>query len=84
MMLPNVSVALVDAGGNPTPALLGAIPGLTAEDPVVDGNGRMTVLFRRTLQGIATRPLPNVDAQLTNDDGTPTRAFTALLMGLPR
>lgn len=82
MMLPNVSVPLVDAEGTPTPALLGAIPGLPAGDPVVDANGRATVLFRRTLQGIATRPLPNVAAQLTNEDGTPTRVFTALLVAL--
>lgn len=82
MMLPNVSVPLVDAEGIPTRALVGALPGISSTDAVVDANGRATVLFRRALQGRATKPLPNAEVQLTNDDGTPTRAMTALLMGL--
>jgi hypothetical protein len=75
-------VALVTAAGLPTTPLLGAVPGLSAVDVVVDDAGRATPLFRQTLQGVATKPLPNDGVQLTNIDGTPTRAFTALLMGL--
>lgn len=82
-MIPNPTVALVTARGLPTPALLGVVRGLSAGDAVVDDAGRATPLFRRTLQGIATKPLPNDGVQLTNMDGTPTRAMTALLMGLP-
>jgi hypothetical protein len=81
-LIPNPSVRLVDASGLPTPALLGTIRGLSAGDAVVDDSGRATPLFRRTLQGVATKPLPNDGVQLTNIDGTPTRAMTALLMGL--
>lgn len=84
MTLPNASVPLVDAEGSATRALLGIIPGLSAGDALVDDEGRATPLFRRTLQAIATKPLPNDGVQLTNLDGTPTRAFTAMLMGLPR
>lgn len=83
MTLPNPSVPLVNPEGLPTLALLGAVRGLPAGDPVVDERGMPTPLFRRTLQGIATTPLPNQGVQLTNRDGTPTRAMTALLMGLP-
>lgn len=82
MMLPNVSVALVDAAGIPTPALLGALPGLSASDPVVDGDGRATPTFRRVLQARGARTIPNGATQLVNEDGTPTRMFTALLMVL--
>lgn len=82
-MTPNPTVALVTAGGLPTRALLGAVRGLSAGDAVVDQAGRATPLFRRALQDIATKPLPNDGVQLTNLDGTPTRALTALLMGLP-
>ena len=84
MTLPNVSVPLVDENGIPTRALVGALPGLSATDAVVDENGMATPLFRRALQGMTRRPLPNPSVQLTNDDGTPTRAMTALLMGVTR
>ncbi len=76
-------VPLVDAERSATPALLGIMPGLDAGDELVDESGMATPLFRRKLQGLTTKPLPNTGAQLTNEDGTPTRLFTALLMAMP-
>lgn len=81
-MMPNPSVALVDAAGRPTPALLGVLPGLLATDPVVGAGGKATPRFRRELQARGARIIPNGEAQLVNDDGTPTRLMTALLMVL--
>lgn len=81
--MPNPSVALVGGDGRPSSSLLEMIPQLSAIDVVADRQGLPTPLFLTRLQTIATKPLPNARAQIVNRDGTPTRVFTAMLMGLP-
>lgn len=80
--LANPSVPLVEQDGRPTSSLLDALPNLSAVDVVVDANGLPTSLFLARLKAVARAPLPGASAALTNPDGTPTRVFTALLMGM--
>ena len=82
-LMPNPSVQLVGDDGRPSSSLLEMIPQLSAIDVVADKQGLPTPLFLTKLQAVATKPLPNSRAQIVNRDGTPTRVFTAMLMGLP-
>lgn len=81
--LPNPSVQLVGEDGRPTSTLLEMVPALSTIDVVADRQGLPTSLFLTRMGAIATQPLPNSRAQIVNRDGTPTRVFTMLLMGLP-
>lgn len=80
-MMPNPTVALVDDEGCPTPALRGVLPSLAENDVVMDDNGLATPLLSHKLRATGAA-LPNASVQLVNEDGTATRAFSALLRGL--
>ena len=81
-LLPNPSVPLFDADGTAADILV-KIAGTPGNNPVLlDENGCATRIYRQYLAGIVSTPLPNASVPLANDDGTPTRIFTRLLMGL--
>lgn len=81
--LPNPTVPVVGPDGRPTVPFQGLIPGVSAQDVLVDDQGLATALFRAKLTAAAVKPLPNASVAMTNPDGTPTRALTTILMGLP-
>lgn len=84
--LPNAMVPLFEFTGEPTGSLREILTGRGAEPPRVawvNTDGTATPAFRTFLAEIGAAPLPGPMVAFADKFRRPTRAFTALLMGLP-